>query len=119
MGRLDGKVAFITGAARGQGRSHAIRLAQEGADIIAVDICSQLQSVGYPMATLADLEQTVKEVEGLGRRVVARKADVRDFDELRQVFDEGAGNSGRSRSWWQMRASDRAAWPPTSSSGTR
>jgi SDR family mycofactocin-dependent oxidoreductase len=94
MGRLDGKVAFITGAARGQGRSHAIRLAQEGADIIAVDICRQLQSVGYPMATVADLEQTVKEVEGLGRRVVARKADVRDFDELLQVFDEGAGELG-------------------------
>jgi SDR family mycofactocin-dependent oxidoreductase len=94
VGKLDGKVAFITGAARGQGRSHAIRLAQEGADIIAVDICRQLQSVGYPMATSADLEQTVKEVEGLGRRVVAREADVREFDELQHAFDEGAGELG-------------------------
>jgi SDR family mycofactocin-dependent oxidoreductase len=94
MGKLDGKVAFITGAARGQGRSHAIRLAQEGADVIAVDICKQLQSVGYPMATPADLEQTVKEVEGLGRRIVACQADVRDFDELQQAFDEGAGELG-------------------------
>jgi SDR family mycofactocin-dependent oxidoreductase len=94
MGKLDGKVAFITGAARGQGRSHAIRLAQEGADIIAVDICRQLQSVGYPMATPADLEQTVKEVEGLGRRIVAREADVREFDELQHAFDEGVGELG-------------------------
>jgi SDR family mycofactocin-dependent oxidoreductase len=94
MGKLDGKVAFITGAARGQGRSHAIRLAEEGADIIAVDICRQLQSVGYPMATSADLEQTAKEVERLGRRIVAREADVLEFDELQQAFDEGVGKLG-------------------------
>ncbi len=94
MGKLDGKVAFITGAARGQGRSHAVRLAQEGADIIAVDICRQLESVFYPMATPADLEQTVKEVERLGRRVVAREADVRDIEELQQAFDEGASELG-------------------------
>ena len=94
MGKLDGKVAFITGAARGQGRSHAIRLAQEGADIIAVDICRQLQSVGYPMSTAADLEQTVKEVEGAGRHIVAREADVRDVDELQQAFDEGVEELG-------------------------
>jgi SDR family mycofactocin-dependent oxidoreductase len=94
MGKLEGKVAFITGGARGQGRSHAIRLAQEGADIIAVDICGQLQSVGYPMATAADLERTVKEVEGIGRRIVARQADVRDFDELQRVFDEGVEELG-------------------------
>jgi (+)-trans-carveol dehydrogenase len=61
-GRLEGKVAFITGAARGQGRSHAVRLAQEGADIIAVDICRQIDTVPYPMATPQDLDQTVKEV---------------------------------------------------------
>jgi NAD(P)-dependent dehydrogenase (short-subunit alcohol dehydrogenase family) len=67
MGKLEGKVAFITGAARGQGRSHAIRLAQEGADIIAVDICGQIDSVPYPMATQDDLAETVKEVEGLMR----------------------------------------------------
>jgi SDR family mycofactocin-dependent oxidoreductase len=94
MGKLDGKVAFITGAARGQGRSHAVRLAQEGADIIAVDICRQLESVFYPMATRADLEQTAKEVEGLGRRIVAREADVRDFDDLRQAFDDGEAELG-------------------------
>src|SRR5487761_1828096 len=77
-GRLEGKVAFITGAARGQGRSHAMRLAAEGADIIAVDICRQIDTVPYPMATPEDLDQTVKEVEALDRRIVARQADVRD-----------------------------------------
>src|SRR5580692_4054215 len=78
MGKLEGKVAFITGAARGQGRSHAIRLAQEGADIIAVDICRQIDSVAYPMATPEDLAETVKEVEALDRCIVASEADVRD-----------------------------------------
>ena len=78
MGKLDGKVAFITGAARGQGRSHAIKLAQEGADIIAVDICEQIGTVGFPLASEEDLAQTVKEVEALDRRIVATKADVRD-----------------------------------------
>ena len=87
MGKLDGKVAFITGAARGQGRSHAVRLAQEGADIVAVDICQQMETVTYPMATLEDLDQTVKEVEALGRRIVARQADVRDVTALQKVFD--------------------------------
>ncbi|CUU55079.1 SDR family mycofactocin-dependent oxidoreductase [Parafrankia irregularis] len=94
MGKLDGRVAFITGAARGQGRSHAIRLAEEGADIIAVDICAQLDSVPYPMATPDDLAQTVKAVEGLGRRIVARQADVRDFDALQKAFDEGTAELG-------------------------
>jgi SDR family mycofactocin-dependent oxidoreductase len=94
MGKLDGKVAFITGAARGQGRSHAVRLAQEGADIIAVDICAQLESVTYAMSTPEDLEQTVKEVEALGRRIVARQADVRDVTALQKVFDEGATELG-------------------------
>ena len=74
-GRVEGKVAFITGAARGQGRSHAIRLAQEGADIIAVDICAQVDSVPYSMARPDDLAQTVKEVEALDRRIVAVQAD--------------------------------------------
>jgi len=73
MGKLEGQVAFITGAARGQGRSHAVRLAREGADIIAVDICAQISSVSYPMSTPADLAQTVKEVESEGRRIVARQ----------------------------------------------
>jgi SDR family mycofactocin-dependent oxidoreductase len=94
MGKLDGKVAFITGAARGQGRSHALLLAQEGANIIAVDICRQLQAVGYPMATKADLEQTAKEVEALGRRIVAREADVRDYQELKKAFNDGVQELG-------------------------
>ena len=94
MGKLDGKVAFITGAARGQGRSHAIRLAQEGADIIAVDICAQISTVAYPMSTPADLEQTVKEVEALDRRIVARQADVRDRAALQRAFDAGVAELG-------------------------
>lgn len=95
MGRVEGKVAFITGAARGQGRSHAVRLAEEGADIIAVDICSQIDSTPYPMSTPEDLDQTVKEVESLGRRIVARQADVRDYDGLRSALDDGAAELGR------------------------
>ena len=93
-GKLEGKVAFITGAARGQGRSHAVRLAQEGADIIAVDICRQIDSVTYPMATPEDLDQTVKEVEALDRRIVARQADVRDEAGLRAAFDAGVAELG-------------------------
>lgn len=89
-GKLEGKVAFITGAARGQGRSHAIRLAQEGADIIAVDLCAQIPSVAYPMAAPEDLAETVKEVEALDRRIVARQADVRDEAGLRAAFEAGA-----------------------------
>ena len=94
-GRVEGKVAFITGAARGQGRSHAIRLAQEGADIIAVDICAQVDSVPYPMATPDDLAQTVKEVEALDRRIVAVQADVRDFGALKAALDKGVAQLGR------------------------
>ena len=92
MGRVEGKVAFITGAARGQGRSHAIRLAQEGADIIAVDLCGQVGSVPYPMSTPADLAQTVKEVEALDRRIVATEADVRDYGALKAALDDGVDN---------------------------
>jgi (+)-trans-carveol dehydrogenase len=94
-GKLDGKVAFITGAARGQGRSHAIRLAQEGADIIAVDLCQQIDSVPYPMATPEDLAQTVKEVEALDRRIVASQADVRDYDAVKAAVDAGVAELGR------------------------
>ena len=94
-GRVEGKVAFITGAARGQGRSHAIRLAQEGADIIAVDICAQVDSVPYPMARPDDLAQTVKEVEALDRRIVAVQADVRDFGAVKAALDEGVAQLGR------------------------
>jgi SDR family mycofactocin-dependent oxidoreductase len=75
---LDGKVAFITGAARAQGRSHAVRLAAEGADIIAIDICAEAVPVGYPVATPDDLDETIRLVEKEGRGIVARVADVRD-----------------------------------------
>jgi SDR family mycofactocin-dependent oxidoreductase len=94
-GRVEGKVAFITGAARGQGRSHAVRLAQEGADIIAVDLCAQVGSVPYPMATPEDLANTVKEVEALDRRIVAARADVRDYAGLKQPLDDGVAQLGR------------------------
>jgi NAD(P)-dependent dehydrogenase (short-subunit alcohol dehydrogenase family) len=94
MGKLEGKVAFITGAARGQGRSHAIRLAQEGADIIAVDICRQIDSVTYPMSTPEDLAETVKEVEALDRRIFAAPADVRDETQLKQAFERGVAEIG-------------------------
>jgi (+)-trans-carveol dehydrogenase len=94
-GRVEGKVAFITGAARGQGRSHAVRLAEEGADIIAVDVCNQIESVPYPMATPEDLTETVRLVEALDRRIVAVRADVRDGDALKAVLDDGVSQLGR------------------------
>jgi SDR family mycofactocin-dependent oxidoreductase len=94
MGKLDGKVAFITGAARGQGRSHAIRLAEEGADIIAVDICAQLDTVQYPMGTAEELDETVTAVKALGRGVVAQQADVRDVSALRKAFEDGTAELG-------------------------
>ncbi|GAA2566397.1 mycofactocin-coupled SDR family oxidoreductase [Pseudonocardia hydrocarbonoxydans] len=94
-GRLTGKVAFVSGAARGQGRSHALRLAQEGADVIAFDVCRQLASVPYPMATPDDLKETVRQVEELDRRIVAREADVRDSDALAALVAEGVGEFGR------------------------
>ena len=93
-GRVAGKVAFITGAARGQGRSHAIRLAQEGADIIAVDLAGQIGSVPYPMATPDDLAETVKEVEALDRRIVATQADVRDYGAVKAALDDGVAQLG-------------------------
>jgi (+)-trans-carveol dehydrogenase len=94
MGLLDGKVAFVTGAARGQGRSHAIRLAQEGADIIALDACATPDWLDYPLATEADLGQTVSAVEALDRRIVARKADTRDLAAVRSVLDAGLAELG-------------------------
>jgi SDR family mycofactocin-dependent oxidoreductase len=94
-GRVEGKVAFITGAGRGQGRSHAIRLAEEGADIIAVDICRNYDTVGYGMSTEADLAQTAKDVEALDRRIVATRADVRDAAALKAAVDEGVAQLGR------------------------
>ncbi|MFC5749255.1 mycofactocin-coupled SDR family oxidoreductase [Actinomadura rugatobispora] len=94
-GRVEGKVAFITGAARGQGRSHAVRLAEEGADIIAVDVCKQLDGVTFPMSTPEDLDETVAQVKALGRRIVAVQADVRDYDALKAAVDEGVTELGR------------------------
>src|SRR6201997_2687414 len=94
-GRVEGKVAFITGAARGQGRSHAVTLAREGADIIAVDIAKQVDSVPYPMATADDLAETVKQVEALDRRIVASEADVRDYGAVKAALDDGVAQLGR------------------------
>ena len=93
-GRLENKVAFITGAARGQGRSHALKLASEGADIIAVDLCEQIETVPYPMATPADLDETIEQVEALGRRIVARKADVRVGAQVRDAIEAGVQELG-------------------------
>jgi (+)-trans-carveol dehydrogenase len=95
MGRLDGKVAFITGAARGQGRSHAVRLAQEGANIIAIDLCEPLPGSPYDMATAEDLAETAKMVEGLDRRIVTFKADVREESELKKAVAAGIAELGR------------------------
>ena len=95
MARLEGKVAFVTGAARGQGRSHALRLAEEGADIVAVDIASQIDTVPYSMATPNDLAETVEQVEQLDRRIVATRVDVRDYDALKAALDDGVARLGR------------------------
>jgi SDR family mycofactocin-dependent oxidoreductase len=92
---LQGKVAFITGAARGQGRSHAIRLAREGVNIIGVDICDQVATVTYPMATYEDLAHTVSLVEEEGQKMLAFKVDVRDFDSLRAAVVDGVRSLGR------------------------
>jgi SDR family mycofactocin-dependent oxidoreductase len=94
-GRVEGKVALVTGAARSQGRSHAVRLAQEGADIIGLDLCSELDTVPYGLSTEEDLRQTVAEVEALDRRIVAIQADVRDFEALRTAVDNGVAQLGR------------------------
>jgi (+)-trans-carveol dehydrogenase len=95
MGRVEGKVAFITGAARGQGRSHAIRLAQEGADIIAIDACEPQPAVPYAGATEKDLAETVRQVEALDRRIVSAKADVRNYEQLKKAVDDGVAELGR------------------------
>ena len=95
MGRVEGKVAFITGAARGQGRAHAIRLAQEGADIIAIDVCEPINAVPYDPATEEDLAETVRQVEALDRRIIATKADVRDMAQVQKAVDDGVAQLGR------------------------
>jgi SDR family mycofactocin-dependent oxidoreductase len=94
MGLVDGKVAFITGAGRGQGRSHAIRLAEEGASIIATDLCVDIDAVPYPMAAEEDLAETAELVRGAGGRVLTAKADVRRFPELRAAVGSGIAEFG-------------------------
>jgi SDR family mycofactocin-dependent oxidoreductase len=95
MGRVEGKVAFVTGAARGQGRSHAVRLAEEGADIIAVDSCEDVGTVHYPLARPDDLKETARLVEEHDRRVVTVQADVRERGQLRDALASGVGELGR------------------------
>jgi SDR family mycofactocin-dependent oxidoreductase len=92
---LDGKVAFITGVARGQGRSHAARLAADGAAIIGVDICADIDSNGYPMASREELDEAVALVEAQGGKMVASVADVRDFHALKSALDAGVEQFGR------------------------
>jgi SDR family mycofactocin-dependent oxidoreductase len=95
MGRVSGKVAFITGAARGQGRSHAITLAREGADIIAIDLCEDFATNGYAMSRESDLAETAKQVEALDRRIVTYKADVRDPNQMKKSIADGISALGR------------------------
>ncbi|NKY58002.1 mycofactocin-coupled SDR family oxidoreductase [Nocardia flavorosea] len=95
MGTLDGKVAFITGAGRGQGRSHAVGFAREGADIIAVDTTAQVRTVPYPLAGVDDLAETARLVEATGRRIVTRDVDVRDYAALSAAVSEGVNTFGR------------------------
>jgi NAD(P)-dependent dehydrogenase (short-subunit alcohol dehydrogenase family) len=89
VGRVAGKVAFITGAARGQGRRHAVRLAEEGADIIAVDLCQDIESIGYPLARVEDLDETARMVEKTGQGIVTAQADVREAAQLREAVGNG------------------------------
>lgn len=95
MTSLEGKVALITGAARGQGRSHALRLAGEGADIIAIDICADIDTMDYPNASASDLQETVKLVEALDRRILAVEADIRDAAAVKSAVDRGVEEFGR------------------------
>jgi (+)-trans-carveol dehydrogenase len=95
MGLLEGKVAFITGAGRGQGRSHAVRLAREGANVIAVDVCKPSATAPYPMASPEDLKETVRLVEETGQRIIAAEADVRNLEALREAVGAGVAEFGR------------------------
>jgi SDR family mycofactocin-dependent oxidoreductase len=94
-GRIEGKVAFITGVARGQGRAHAMRLAEEGADIIGIDVCAQIDGIMYPLSTPEDLAETVELVEKLGRHIITGVADVRDRASMSTVLEEGLSQFGR------------------------
>lgn len=94
MGRMTGKVAFVTGAGRGQGRSHAVHLADEGADLVIVDICADIETNSYPLATAADLEETTRLVEKSGRRVIAAQVDVRDRVGLKKALDAAVSELG-------------------------
>ena len=95
QGRVKGKVAFVTGAARGQGRSHAVRLAEEGADIIAVDLCRDIETIGYSMAGPEDLDETARLIEKTGQGAFIAQADVRDAAQLRAALEDGLTEFGR------------------------
>jgi NAD(P)-dependent dehydrogenase (short-subunit alcohol dehydrogenase family) len=95
MGRVQGKVAFISGAARGQGRGHAVRLAEEGADIIAMDFCTDLAAVNYPMARPEDLEETARLVEKAGQRAVIVESGVRERAQVISALDTGLAEFGK------------------------
>jgi SDR family mycofactocin-dependent oxidoreductase len=95
VGRVEGKVAFVTGAARGQGRSHAVRLAEEGADIIAVDLCRQIESIQYPLASPEDLDETARLIEKTGQGVLTAQADVREAAQLRTALESGIAEFGK------------------------
>ncbi|NGP07412.1 mycofactocin-coupled SDR family oxidoreductase [Rhodococcus sp. 14C212] len=95
MGNLTGKVAFISGVARGQGRSHAVRLASEGADIIGIDICEDISTMDYPNSQLSDLEETVRLVEATGRKIIASQVDVRDAQAVESAVNKGVAELGR------------------------
>jgi (+)-trans-carveol dehydrogenase len=95
MGQLDGQVAFITGVARGQGRSHALTLAREGADIIGLDLCAKPSTTAYDGATQEDLQETIRLVKEAGRQIVAEVADTRDYEQVDAVFKRGIEQFGR------------------------
>ena len=125
-GRVEGKVAFVTGAARGQGRSHAVRLAQEGADIIAIDICKPIREgvldTAIPASTPEDLAETADLVKGHNRRIVTAEVDVRDYDALKAAVDSGVEQLAGWTSSWPTRASATAAtrWTkPVNRTGTK
>ena len=109
--RLKGKVALITGAARGIGHAQAVRFAQEGADIIALDVCGPVDTVIVPPATLADFDETVRLVAEAGGRIVGEVVDVRDTDEVQAATDRGVEQLGALDVSARQRGSRRAPWP--------